>query len=437
MPDDKHWDVFLSYSSCDQLEVEKLALRLEDGAHLSVFLDKWRISPGQPFIPELERAIRASRSCAVFLGAGEARPWQNAEMQAALRRAVSQPSPKDEVPFRVIPVLLPGAADPADDTFPSFIMTRSLVDFRSGKGLDNDEQFSRLVAGIRGVAPGKPETMPSWLMVIDVPDLKRPTGVTVDGRTVFVADHETGTIVRLDDDRVVKRQGGLLKPHHLVVMRDTLIATDTHHNELVFYDLDLEMKSRKDSFDAYHLRRPHGLASNYPEEFYVTDADNHRVLQVRAGDVVAAVGRPGCRSGFDIGEFSVPCGVAASLDCVYVADTYNHRIQVLTRDLRALFTFGTLGYGAGQFAYPVAVASWHNWIVISDEHNKRLQLWRREAGELPFGVTCVSSDVCRRWLGSPFGLAFDEDGRLYVADRKDGKVLRITFDKLIAASEPQ
>jgi sugar lactone lactonase YvrE len=59
-------------------------------------------------------------------------------------------------------------------------------------------------------------------------------------------------------------------------------------------------------------------------------------------------------------------------------------------------------------------------------------LWRRESGSLPFELSCVSADLLGKWLGSPFGICFDEDGRLFVADRRRGGVLRIDFDRLLA-----
>jgi hypothetical protein len=439
MADDKHWDVFLSYSSPDLPEVERLARRLEDEAHLAVFLDRWRLVPGQGFIGALAEAIRISRSCALFLGKGEMRPWQNQEVQAALNQAVRSSGQAGTSTFRVIPVLLPGARDPAEDELPAFLATfiglRTWVDFRGEQGLDDAEEFARLVAGIRGTEPGRPRVPPAWLTTIDVPGLRRPTGVAVDGAVLFLADHETGSVMRVEHREVVASSAGLLKPHHLVVMADTLVVTDTHHHALAFYDLDLTLREKKAQLGEYTLRRPHGLSSNYPNEFYLTDADHHRVLRVQDGEVTASAGRPGCQSGSDAGEFSIPCGVAASPDCVYVADTFNHRVQVLTRDLRAVSSFGRMGHGAGEFAYPVAVASWHQWIVVSDEHNTRLQLWRREGAGLPFTASCVSADLCGDWLGSPFGLVFDEDGRLLVADRKDGKVLRIDFEKMLERFE--
>jgi sugar lactone lactonase YvrE len=432
VPDEKIYDVFLSYASPDRADVEKLALRLENEAHLKVFLDKWVLVPGEEFIPELDEAIRASRSCAVFLGPQGIRPWQSQEIQAALTRAVSVSGRSGAPAFRVIPVLLPGAPELPPEDIPTFLSLRTWIDFRCVKGLDDEDMFLRLVAGVRGMAPPKPRTAPAWLTSIKIPEFQRPTGLAVDGQAIIVADHQAGHVVRLENGKVVRSTSGLAKPHHLIVMGDTIIVADTYHHQLSFLDLDLNLRHTKAEFGDYKLKRPHGLASNYPNEFYVTDADNHRVLRLENESVASAAGRPGPRSGIEPGEFNVPCGVAASLDCIYVADTYNHRVQVLTRDLRPLSAFGRMGHGFGEFAYPVAVATWHHWIVVADEYNKRLQLWRREGQGAPFTAACISADLCGDWLGSPFGLCFDEDGWLFVADRQDGKILRIDFEKMLA-----
>lgn len=432
MPEEKRWDVFFSYASPDRVEVEKLALRLEDEAHLKVFLDKWRLVPGERFIPGLQEAIRASLSCALFLGKQGIRPWQNVEMEAALVRAVNRANQAGESAFRIVPVLLPGAKELTEEEIPDFVGLQTWVDFRSTKGLDDSDAFNRLVAGIRGVAPGRPLASPSWLTTLPGTELERPTGIAVDDESIFVADHATGQLQRIDKGMVVKRHAGLHKPHHVIVMDDAVIVADTHNHQLVFFDRDLTVRDKRTGFGEYVLRRPHGLASNYPNEFYLTDADNHRVLLIQNGEVTAVVGRPGGRSGFEPAEFSIPCGVAASPDCIYVADTYNHRIQVFARDFRFLSTFGSIGHGLGEFAYPVAVAAWQQWIVVADEHNKRLQLWRRNGQGVPFTATCISVDLCNGWLGSPFGLCFDEDGRLLVADRKEGRVLRIDFNRMLS-----
>lgn len=146
-PDGFLYDVFLSHNSQDKPIVELIARRLEDEAGLKPFLDKWHLIPGGPWQEELEEALNASRTFAVFLGADKNGPWKNVEMRDALNKRANDRS------RRVIPVLLPGA-DPADEsTLPAFLKQLTWVDFRSG--INDKGTFDRLVAGIRGQSPGR------------------------------------------------------------------------------------------------------------------------------------------------------------------------------------------------------------------------------------------------------------------------------------------
>src|SRR5262249_22904745 len=141
------YDVFLSHHSSDKPHVETLATRLEDEAKLKPFLDKWHLVPGAPWQEELEAALDQSATCAVFLGASGLGAWENEEMRSALDERVRNPN------FRVIPVLLPGAQPKDERTLPRFLRRLTWVDFRAG--LDDSVAFHRLVAGIKGVAPGR------------------------------------------------------------------------------------------------------------------------------------------------------------------------------------------------------------------------------------------------------------------------------------------
>ena len=141
------YDVFLSHQSGDKPQVEALAARLEDEEGLKPFLDKWHLIPGEPWQEALEEALDRSGTCAVFLGPGGLGPWENEEMRAALDERVRNKS------FRVIPVLLPGAEPKDKKTLPRFLSRLTWVDFRGG--LDDPETFRRLVAGIRGLPPGR------------------------------------------------------------------------------------------------------------------------------------------------------------------------------------------------------------------------------------------------------------------------------------------
>lgn len=145
------FDVFLSHNSKDKSAVEALASRLTDEAKLQVWLDKWHLIPGEPWQEEIERALDQAHTCAVFLGPNEFGGWHHEEMRAALDQRVADRTRK----FRVIPVLLPGATMPDRSKLPAFLARLTWVDFR--QGLEDAEAFHRLVAGIRGIVPGRPE----------------------------------------------------------------------------------------------------------------------------------------------------------------------------------------------------------------------------------------------------------------------------------------
>lgn len=141
------YHVFLSHNSQDKPDVERLAEKLTDEADLTVFLDKWNLVPGDPWQEDLENALESSQTVAVFLGPAGISGWHNEELRNALSVRVSDRN------RRVIPVLLPGTNMPEDDETPSFLQRLTWVDFR--KGLDDEEAFRRLVAGIKGEVPGR------------------------------------------------------------------------------------------------------------------------------------------------------------------------------------------------------------------------------------------------------------------------------------------
>jgi TIR domain-containing protein len=136
------YDVFLSHSSADKPAVEELALKLREEG-IEPFLDKWHLVPGRLWQPELEKGLRDSGACAIFVGAEGFGPWHRQEMLVALNRGAS------DLEFPVIPVLLPGFKKPVE--IPDFLAQRTWVEFPN---LDDKDAFRRLISGIQGKAPG-------------------------------------------------------------------------------------------------------------------------------------------------------------------------------------------------------------------------------------------------------------------------------------------
>ena len=138
------FNVFLSHSHLDAVWVEKLARQLVDREGLRVWLDKWITVLGEPWQQAINRGLDNAKSCAVCIGEQTPKGWFQEEIGRAHNHRTKETS------FRVIPVLLPNAQTVTVD---DFLELRTWIDFRNG--IDNSQEFHRLVSGIRGVAPGR------------------------------------------------------------------------------------------------------------------------------------------------------------------------------------------------------------------------------------------------------------------------------------------
>ena len=138
------FDVFPSYHWRDHAQVEALARQLRE-QNLTVFLDRWYLTPGQSWLRALEATLTNCRAVAVCLGQGEMGPWQQREQYLALERQVA--AERQGQQFPVIPILLPGAEPPL-----GFLSQHTWVDFR--ERVDDPVLLHTLVNAIHGRPPG-------------------------------------------------------------------------------------------------------------------------------------------------------------------------------------------------------------------------------------------------------------------------------------------
>ena len=135
------FDVFVSYSRADQDAVERLGRALRERG-LTVFVDRWYLVAGQSWPEALEKHLRDCRAVAVCIGASGMGAWQQREHYKALDRQAHEPG------FPVIPVLLPGADDPAL----GFLGLNTWVDLRQGP--EDAVTIEILTRAARGLPPG-------------------------------------------------------------------------------------------------------------------------------------------------------------------------------------------------------------------------------------------------------------------------------------------
>jgi WD40 repeat protein len=142
----QRFDVFLSHNSREKPVVERLAEKLKREG-IEPWLDKWCLTPTGDWQDELAQGLRASATCAVFVGPSGIGSWEDLEYKLATDRMA-----KDRA-FRVFLVLLPGLPEPFDTSaLPPFLSTRTWIDLR--KGIEDTRSFQSLINGIKGLPLG-------------------------------------------------------------------------------------------------------------------------------------------------------------------------------------------------------------------------------------------------------------------------------------------
>jgi predicted membrane-bound mannosyltransferase len=173
------------------------------------------------------------------------------------------------------------------------------------------------------------------------------------------------------------------------------------------------------------LQSPRQIAFTDSGNLLVADSDNHRVQVFTAGgEPLFAWGQyadaglgpaPG-------GTFNQPWGIAAGDGNVFVADTWNHRIERFNEQGDFLNSFGTFGTEGGELALygPRSLAvDGEGRIYVVDTGNKRVLVYDDQGTPLAqFGGGGIEPGR----LDEPVGIAIGPDGRIFVADTWNRRV---------------
>jgi DNA-binding beta-propeller fold protein YncE len=170
--------------------------------------------------------------------------------------------------------------------------------------------------------------------------LARPTGVAVDPRDgrVFVADTAAHRIVVFDAQGRQRREFG----------------------------------QRGGAPGEFNF--PTHLALNGEGRLLVTDSLNFRVQEF---DESGAPRRQFGRLGDRLGDFSKPKGVAVGRDGrIYIMESYFDHLLVFDPDGRLLLPIGGNGTAPGRFNLPAGVAAHGDLVYVADSYNRRVQIFR-------------------------------------------------------------
>jgi trimeric autotransporter adhesin len=200
------------------------------------------------------------------------------------------------------------------------------------------------------------------------------------------------------------------------------------------------------------LKDPRGVAVDASGNIYIADTFTNRIRMVTKStgiiSTVAGTGSSGYSGDGGLATsagFLYPYGVTvdASGD-IYIADTSNYRIRMVTKSTGIISTVAGNGYygysGDGGLAtsaalkeiYVVVVDASGN-IYIADTFNNRIRMVTKSTGIISTvagtGSSGYSGDgglATSAALDSPRGFAIDASGNLYIADADNCRIRMVT-----------
>lgn len=174
------------------------------------------------------------------------------------------------------------------------------------------------------------------------------------------------------------------------------------------------------------LAMPRDIAAAPDGTLYMVDTGNHRVLHLSPeGEVLHSWGSFSGTTAETApeGTFNEPWGIAIGPGGnIYVADTWNHRVQKFTPQGTFITSWGQHGQqGApNTFWGPRDIASdQHGHVYVSDTGNKRIAIFNQR-GEFLDQFGGAGGEPGQ--LDEPVGIAVDDAGNLYVADTWNQRV---------------
>ncbi len=196
---------------------------------------------------------------------------------------------------------------------------------------------------------------------------------------------------------------------------------------------------------AARFNGPSSVGVDPSGNLYIADTSNHVIRRVTsAGVVTTLAGSPGVSGSADgvgtAARFNAPSGIAVSnVGTVYVADSYNHTIRVVSSSGVVTTLAGLAGStgsldgtgSAARFFYPYGVAvDVAGTVYVADTFNHTIRritsggIVTTYAGAAGIRGTSNSFGTNSRFA-FPFALAVDSGGTVYVADSYNHAIRRI------------
>ncbi len=218
----------------------------------------------------------------------------------------------------------------------------------------------------------------------DLNRLKSPFGIAVDSEEyLYVTDIKRHCVIKFDSKGNFVLKWGKLgsgddefnTPLGVAVDRENniYVVDSGNHKIKKFTHLGVFQYSwgQEGASDGEFVY-PAGIFVNEKDEIFVTDQNNLQKFS-KNGEFISGWGYKGTAPG----EFDRPMGICGDSDnCIYISDTYNHRIQKFDETGRFITEWGNYGSEEERINFPIGIAVDRKGLVyVVDRDSNRIRIF--------------------------------------------------------------
>lgn len=223
--------------------------------------------------------------------------------------------------------------------------------------------------------------------VIEGPNKKQrfasPIDVTTDkAGNIYVSDSITRRVYVFNDKGKFLREIGsdnmMQRPTGIAIDRvsGTLYAVDTLVSKILVYSLDGKYLKSIGEYGSGNgqFNRPTFITIGGDGNLYITDTMNVRVQIIDTmGKFIGKFGKRGTMAG----DLANPRGIAIDSEGhIYITDTLFEAVSLFEKSGQPLLVFGRQGTKHGEFALPAGISISNDNIYVADSYNMRIQVFK-------------------------------------------------------------
>ncbi len=267
-------------------------------------------------------------------------------------------------------------------------------------------------------------------------ELVQPYGSAVDSKgNLYIADQKVGAIFIFSTNKGKKDVDLIKNSVHANFVRiiglamddnDRLFVSDPGLRHVLIFDKD----HKAEDVITEGMVEPGGVAVDTKNRLlYVTDIELDQVLVYDADTLklVRKIGTTGHKHELTSpGDFAKPAAAAVDAEGnLYVADTYNNRIEIFDADGQFISTFGKNGDGPGYFSRPKGVAidsDGHIW--VADGMQDRVQVFNKDGQLL---IAFGGHGLLPGQFQGLVGITIDKQNRVFTTEIYPGRAQQFQY----------